>query len=410
MPIVTSADIEPLTNEIDALISQQLSSQSKELPSGAAYAISFNGGVVYEKYYGKVDVDSSSIVYDETVFDVGELTEVLATMPLILVAIKEGRLSFNKRLCHVLQTFRTHGKDAITLLDVLNHQAGFSADFKFFQKIDELNKGARTGIINSRGAVDEILAEIYRAKLEYKTATSSKYSLVDYILCQNLLEVVYGGLTLDKIILERLIKPLKLRSFSYIDLVKLKRGGLEAIADCIAAMGKCPTRKTNIVGEVFDLTAWAMGGVAGHSGIFSNLRDTLKVVMELSQALVGKSAVFNVKDLNTPFYSYAESLEPQEKSASNEKGFQNKNFVLGFETAKASRKKIGNKFSDYSFGRFSEKTGSFVWLLPGESIEIVYLSNLGVKSGYGQQSQSEASKFHEFSSKLCDLSYSLISR
>src|SRR5690606_3144606 len=92
---------------------------------------------------------------------------------------------------------------------------------------------------------------------------------------------VLTGLSLEKAAQRYIFAPLGLKSTSYIDLSMVKRRGIAPVTDLIAPTEECPWRKRMLCGEVHDDNAWAMGGIAGHSGIFTTAFDLHVFAREL---------------------------------------------------------------------------------------------------------------------------------
>ena len=75
-------------------------------------------------------------------------------------------------------------------------------------------------------------------------------------------------MTLDRFCHERIFRPLGLRTTGFVDLSLLRTRRLEPVTEMIAPTERCPWRKKILCGEVHDDNAYAMGGVAGHAGLF----------------------------------------------------------------------------------------------------------------------------------------------
>ncbi len=56
-----------------------------------------------------------------------------------------------------------------------------------------------------------------------------------------------------------------------------------------AATENCPSRKRLLIGEVDDENAFAMGGVAGHAGLFAPVREVDRIAAELIACYKGRS-------------------------------------------------------------------------------------------------------------------------
>ena len=86
------------------------------------------------------------------------------------------------------------------------------------------------------------------------------------------IEVLTGN-TLDRFCQDKIFKPLGLRATGFVDLTQLRTRRLHPVEEMIAPTENCPWRKKILCGEVHDDNAYAMGGVAGHAGLFSSARD-----------------------------------------------------------------------------------------------------------------------------------------
>lgn len=92
-----------------------------------------------------------------------------------------------------------------------------------------------------------------------------EYSDLNYILLGEIVRRVTGS-SLDRFAAERIFQPAGMLSTQY-------NPGEDA-QHSIAVTANCPWRKGQTLrGQVHDANAWAMGGVSGHAGLFSHLRD-----------------------------------------------------------------------------------------------------------------------------------------
>ena len=244
---------------------------------------------LFRKAYGQVTHDKESPnLKESSVFDVGELTAVMVTVPTLLKLSDEGRLSFSDRVSRYMQGFGVHGKSAVTVEQLLRHSSVLPAYIPFFEQLSRDNRGKRVGILTSRGAHDFVLREITRFKVRGLTSRRQQYSQVGYILLGFLIEAL-TGLSLSTVAERVLFRPLRLRSTSYIDLSMLQRGAICPDPDVVVPTDGCSWRKRRLCGEVFEENAWAMGGVAGHSGLFSSASDLDLFLREVLRAQKGIS-------------------------------------------------------------------------------------------------------------------------
>ena len=128
-----------------------------------------------------------------------------------------------------------------------------------------------------------------------------------FIVLGELVETVTGK-SLDRFCLERIYKPLGLRSTGFVDLTQLRTRRVEAVTELIAPTEQCPWRRKILCGEVHDDNAYAMGGVAGHAGLFASAQDVHRLLACLSRCLRGEDS-FLPRSIVEQFFTKDESVE-----------------------------------------------------------------------------------------------------
>ena len=111
-------------------------------------------------------------------------------------------------------------------------------------------------------------------------------------------------------------------------------------------------------GVVHDENAWAMGGVAGHAGLFSSARDL---------------ALFAQMLLNGGSFDGVRILEPETVARWTARQGSTSSRALGWDTP-SGRSSSGNYFSAWSFGH-TGFTGTSMWMDPRTNIFVVLLTN-----------------------------------
>ena len=279
---------------------------------GAVLSIARNGQLLFRKAVGQKwsstfpeAAQAAGPMTIETVFDIASLTEVVVTTTLLMKLISENKLALSDRLSRYVHGFGVLGKSPITVGQLLSHTSGLVAWHPFFEDLLKVNAGTRMGILTSRSARDFIVTAINRSELKQQPGTKQLYSDLGFIMLGYLAEVL-TGISLDKAAYKGIFQPLGLKSTSFIDLSMIKRRGIHPITDVIAPTEECPWRKRMLCGEVHDDNAWAMGGVAGHSGLFSTANDLQRFLTELLFSAQGRSE-FLPADIVKLFWSYRPS-------------------------------------------------------------------------------------------------------
>jgi len=335
---------------------------------GAVLLVAKDGQVVFHKSVGlksaklSKDADPKPMGQD-TVFDIGAVTQAVATTTLFMRLIEIGKVKLTDRVSIYLQGFSVHNKSGITIADLLTHSAGFPSSHPFFEELLQENTGSRLGILTSKGARDYIINVINRSSLKYPPHTRQVQSEIGFILLGQIVEILTGT-TLDKALHKYVIAPLGLKSTSYIDLSLIRRRGIHPVTDLIAPTEHCPWRQRVIWGEVQDDNAWAMGGIAGHNGLFSTAYDLHILTRELLFAYRGGSTFLKRESVQNLFKG-PPAIDESGESPLYRYGWESPNKENGMIDSEISASAVGSNGA----------TGCSVWLEPEKGVEIILLTN-----------------------------------
>lgn len=218
---------------------------------GAAVIVGRRGYSVFEKGYGRLGWASSSspVVPDESIYDLASLTKVVGTATAAMILYDEGRLDLDAPVKKYLPAFSGGQKDHVTIRHLLTHTSGLPAG----RDLRRLARGpwhARTVIIET--------------PLACKPGACQVYSDLGPNVLAFAIEAI-SGQGLDAFLAERVFGPLGMNDTRF--------RPDEAQKFRIAPTEVSPPRGYPIRGEVHDENAWALGGVAGHAGLFSTASD-----------------------------------------------------------------------------------------------------------------------------------------
>lgn len=327
---------------------------------GAVLLVGQGGDLLYEKSVGRRSLDSDAgLMQRDTVFDIASITTVLVTTTLVARFIERQRLNLEDRVARYLQGISVNGKGTITIGQLLSHRGGFPQWHPYFEELIRANAGARVGIMTSRGAADYVYNSIVRSSLKYKIGTKQVYSDVGFMLLGHLLEVL-SGLSLEKLAQQEIFSPLGLKSTAYINLGLIKRHGIQPVIDMIAPTEECSWRKRVLCGEVHDDNAWAMGGIAGHSGVFSTASDLYRFAREMLAAFYGESQYLS-REVVTKLWQPAE-------------GGPSTGWRYGWDSPSAENGMTEAGLSTGAVG-ISGFTGCSLWIEPSEGLTIILMTN-----------------------------------
>ena len=205
-------------------------------------------GIVWTAAYGCLDPEIGDEATVDTVFDLASLTKVIATTTLVMRAVDEGRIGLADRVRRWLPAWRGSDRDAVTIEDLLTHSAGLTAHLPFYR--------------DHRGRA-EFEHAICTLPLECPPRTRALYSDLGFMLLGFILADSNGGRPLDR----------QFRALGE----ERDWGDLRFLPPADWRRRTAPTefdawRGRLARGEVHDENAWALGGVAGHAGLFGSVR------------------------------------------------------------------------------------------------------------------------------------------
>ncbi|HEY2105691.1 MAG TPA: serine hydrolase [Candidatus Binataceae bacterium] len=295
----------------------------------------------------------------ETVFDLSSLTKALATSVAIMLLTREGKLKLDDRLTRFFHNFGVHGKTYITFRHLLGHYSGLAAWRPYYDQVVQVERKGRVNFMASRGAKEYVYEQIHRDKLEEPPGTRAIYSDLNFMLLGEIVEQI-TGLGLHRFCRDRIFRPLGLRATDFVDISLVRSRRLEPVPEMFAATEVCPSRKRLLVGEVHDENAYAMGGVAGHAGLFGPVREVDRIAAELIACYHGRSNLV-ARPVIAEFW--------QRNGVVN-----GSTWALGWDTPTAGHSSAGSHFSPAAVGHLGF-TGTSIWIEPEREIAVTILTN-----------------------------------
>lgn len=356
---------------IDSIVRDAI---SRNAFPGALILAAHNGQIVYHKAFGRYEYNyTSKPVTLESIYDVASVTKISATTVAVMKLFDEGKLDLNKTLADYLPATRGTDKAALTIRDILLHQAGLVPFIPFYKETIDSGTGEASYLLYSNSRNDSfnipVARNLYLRKdwqdtifqriLQSPLTAQGKYvySDNDFIFLGKIVEQI-SGRSLDEYVSETFYQPLGMETTTF---NAGKRFGVERV---VPTEEEKHFRKQLLRGDVHDEGASLFGGVAGHAGLFSNAFD----LFILYQMLLN-GGEFNDEQYLTPetiklFTSYQSNVSRR---------------GLGFdkpEKDNATRKipYPSELASPESFGH-TGFTGTCVWVDPRNNVVYIFLSN-----------------------------------
>jgi CubicO group peptidase (beta-lactamase class C family) len=219
-------------------------------------------------------------------FDIASVTKPL-TAALFFVLCQEGRLSPDDPVSAVLPfTSPDPRARTIRFIHLLSHTSGLPAYLPLYERVGEYEAKAGRPVFGTAEGHDRVLAEILSLPLAYDPGSAWEYSDLGYMLLGRAVEAA-GFDALDRMLNGKLAGPLGMRDTCYLPLSRPS----DPDAVRIVPTGWSEVRQREKDGEVDDENAAAMGGIAGHAGVFSTARDLFLFAREVVRARRGEGRI-----------------------------------------------------------------------------------------------------------------------
>jgi N-acetylmuramic acid 6-phosphate etherase len=308
-----------------------------DLP-GAVAAIVRNGRIVGPRAFGWASREPERIaVTPNTVFDMASLTKVVATTPVILKLCEQGYFRLDDSLARFMPKFGQGGKDGITIRHLMTHTSGLPDHIRFWEK----------GLSGS--AVIDYISGLPLG--EGVIGLRVVYSDLGFIMLGELVRILTGK-DLSEVAQETVFGPLGMADTCYRPDPSLRHR--IAATEYRADLGRV------MWGEVHDENALALGGIAGHAGLFSTAWDLCKYAsMWLDEGRLNGTRVLS------PSTVWAATKE--HTAAGERRG-------LGWMLKSPTFSSGGDLISDAAFGH-TGFTGTSLWCDPDVGVGIVLLTN-----------------------------------
>ncbi len=311
----------------------------------------------------------------QTPFDLASLTKVIATTTVVMELVREGALRLEEPLSAFFAEWRGADRDSVTVRDLLEHASGLPA-----RLVDAPPGGRR-----------EFEHDICSTPLEYAPRTQSIYSDLGFILI-GFLAADRGGAPLDALF-DRIKVRLKPDTTERMDgesgRVRFQPDRLTFTLPAEVRRLVAPTRPMDedsrrgrdLIGDVHDNYAAALGGVAGHAGLFSTAPAAGAFARTVLRAARGE------RGLPPPF---SPELVSRFTTKTTVPGSSR---ALGWDTMLPTSS-CGTRMSPRAFGHVGF-TGTSLWIDPARGRYFVLLTNRVRNGGTMDQMRTVRRAFHD---------------
>ncbi|MFL5616924.1 MAG: serine hydrolase domain-containing protein [Gemmatimonadaceae bacterium] len=301
---------------------------------GAAVVVGRKGAAVWEKGFGRLGWtgDAGSVVAERTIYDLASLTKVVGTTTAVMILFDEGKLHLDDRVVQYIPEFGGGAKDNVTIRMLLEHRSGLPAGRDLW-RLASTPEEARAAVIST---------PLFAPPGQYFEYSDLGADMLGFVV-----EAVSGE-KLDRFLDTRVFGPLGMSDTRFRPDASL-RGR-------IAPTELNPPRGYPLQGEVHDENAYALGGVAGHAGLFSTASDL---------------AVFAQMLLNGGSYNGTRIVADSTVKLFTRRAAGTR--ALGWDTCGGTGS-CGTYLSSNAYGH-TGFTGTSLWIDPDREMFVVLLTN-----------------------------------
>ncbi len=367
-------------DQIGGLVEKDIA--DKKLP-GAVVIIGHKGKIVYRKAFGnRALVPNVEKMTVDTIFDIASLTKVVATTTSIMMLVERGQIRLNDTIGKFIPEIEDENVKKITIQQLLTHVSGLAPDFDLQKKWT-----GRDGMLNA----------LYKEKLRQPSGTKFVYSDINFIVLGEIVSRVSDEISVKYFAKRNIFEQLKMDDTSFIEHIAAQNMTLKSSTSLMELNPYVLRNRTSRIaptenikgqqsylgsefdgkdgdkilrGKVHDPTAFRMGGVAGHAGLFSTGDDLARFCQMLLNGgiLDGK----RVLSANTVARMTAPIVVSEDGATRG----------LGWDINTAFSSNRGELFPLGSFGH-TGFTGTSIWIDRVSQTFVVFLSNRVHPDGKG---------------------------
>ena len=310
---------------------------------GAVLLVSQGGRILMRRAVGLHSYESPGRVTPATRYDLASLTKPLATTLAVMHLVQDGALRLDDPIGAVLPAFAGSDKHALTLEQLLSHTSGLPDYRPWYRELAAAPLPERRHRLQAR---------LRSEPLVYPPGARALYSDLDFMLLGWVVEAV-SSRRLDRYVAAAVYAPLRITSVFFIDLQRPRPAGRYAPTE------RCEWRDRVIEGEVHDEHAHALGGIAGHAGLFGTATGVHALIGELLRAYHAPDGgrVFR-HDTVRRFFRRVPGTDK----------------ALGFDMPAAAGASCGSQFPPTAIGHLGF-TGTSFWVRLEDATVVVLLTN-----------------------------------
>jgi beta-N-acetylhexosaminidase len=310
---------------------------------GGVLAVGLNDELALHPFGTLTRQAKSPAVTADTIYDVASLTKPIVTTTALMRLVQQGDIDLNAPVARFLPEWAAAAKSdpdpswraRVTVKMLLLHDAGLPAHRDFY--------------LRATGR-EAVLSQVMAEPLVREPGRQIEYSDVGFILLGEICERLTGESLAETA--KDVFAALQMKSSLFNPPKSLRPSIAPTEADTTY-------RKRLLQGEVHDENAWALGGVAGHAGLFSTAGD----ISAFAQMILNGGIYAHHRVLRRSTIQQFSTRETLGDSAR----------ALGWDVP-VQPSSSGQYFSARSFGH-TGFTGTSLWIDPERDLFVILLTN-----------------------------------
>lgn len=301
---------------------------------GAAVVVGRRGAAVWQKGFGKLSWEKTSptVTPDRTIYDLASLTKVIGTTSALMVLYDEGKIHLDDPVSRYVPAFSGGAKDQVTLRMLLEHRSGLPAGRDLWR---------------TAHSPEEAREQVISTPLVCEPNKCYEYSDLGADMLGFVVEAASGE-RMDQFLEEKVFGPLGMTDTFF--------RPADSLRTRVAPTEVAPPRGYPLQGEVHDENAYALGGIAGHAGLFSTASDL---------------AVFAQMMLNGGEYNGIRIVADSTVALFTKRAVGTR--ALGWDTCN-DKGSCGKYLGEDAYGH-TGFTGTSLWIDPDRDMFVVLLTN-----------------------------------
>ncbi|MDB4934409.1 MAG: hypothetical protein JWP87_1381 [Labilithrix sp.] len=330
---------------VDAAVSAAI--DAGKMP-GCVLVVGRHDEVLFEKAYGSRAILPERVPMTlDTVFDLASLTKPLATSTSVMILVERGKVDLKAPASRYVPELAT--LPPFTVEQLLMHTSGLPAATPISDYVS-VDATDHSGVMKKIG-------EGLVGKLKTQPGEHFLYSDVGFVVLEEIVRR-RAGKDLATFTREEVWGPLGMNDTGYLPGTSLRERA-------------APTEQRDgewMIGDVHDPRAWALGGIAGHAGVFSTAGDLARYARAmLSKGTLDGNRIVSERTFDT--------WTARRDTSSGGR-------ALGWDKDSRFASHRSTLLSPRAFGH-GGFTGTVMWIDPGKDLYVVFLSNRVHPDGNG---------------------------